>query len=282
VIKKYVDIHATVFVNGKESAVLPNFINNHGILSGPNLHRLLKESKLFIGLGFPYEGPAPLEAIAHGCAFINPKFNPPHNALNTKFFQGKPTHRLVTSQHPYAEDFISEPHVYTVDMDNLVAVEDTIKKALAGIDDNKVGMYLPYEFTHEGMMQRLNAYIQHQDFCTPHPEIWPPVASINITASKPGMSCKDVCWKQGQICEPSHFKRLNSKSILEQHLGNSCASVEEKADIYFPGYEPSTRKCFLQKDSLLFSCVGEIDGLVKICPCRNYIKGQTALCPDCL
>ena len=44
----------------------------------------------------------------------------------------------VTSQHPYAEDFISEPHVYTVDMDNLVAVEETIKKALASIDDNKV------------------------------------------------------------------------------------------------------------------------------------------------
>ena len=26
-----------------------------------------------MGLGFPYEGPAPLEAIANGCFFINPK-----------------------------------------------------------------------------------------------------------------------------------------------------------------------------------------------------------------
>ena len=29
--------------------------------------------QLFIGLGFPYEGPAPLEAIAQGCVFLNPK-----------------------------------------------------------------------------------------------------------------------------------------------------------------------------------------------------------------
>jgi len=52
--------------------------------------------QLFIGLGFPYEGPAPLEAIAQGCVFINPKFSPPHSALNTKFFSGKPTHRQAS------------------------------------------------------------------------------------------------------------------------------------------------------------------------------------------
>ena len=29
--------------------------------------------QVFIGLGFPYEGPAPLEAIAQGCIFLNAK-----------------------------------------------------------------------------------------------------------------------------------------------------------------------------------------------------------------
>ena len=29
--------------------------------------------QVFIGLAFPYEGPGPLEAIAQGCVFINPK-----------------------------------------------------------------------------------------------------------------------------------------------------------------------------------------------------------------
>ena len=31
-----------------------------------------------MGLGFPYEGPAPLEAIANGCFFINPKVSKSH------------------------------------------------------------------------------------------------------------------------------------------------------------------------------------------------------------
>ena len=72
--------------------------------------------KLFIGLGFPYEGPAPLEAIAHGCVFINPKFTPPHNSLNTKFFVGKPTLRQVIVSRLWDvihTTFRRDPDVYT-------------------------------------------------------------------------------------------------------------------------------------------------------------------------
>lgn len=53
--------------------------------------------QLFIGFGFPYEGPAPLEAIANGCIFLQPKFQPPHSSLNHEFFRGKPTSREVRS-----------------------------------------------------------------------------------------------------------------------------------------------------------------------------------------
>lgn len=282
VIKKHVDIHATVFVEQGGDSVLPKFVTNHGILSGPELHKLLQESKLFIGLGFPYEGPAPLEAIAQGCVFINPKFDPPHNSQNTKFFRGKPTLRKVTSQHPYAEDFIAEPYVYTVDIDNLEEVEKVIKKALHSVDSQQAEPYLPYEYTHEGMLQRLNAYIKHQDFCSPHPEIWPPLSSINVTVSSVGKSCKTTCWEGKQICEPSHFKRINSRPVLEQLLKSECTSVEDKADIYFPGFETASKKCYLQKDSGLFSCVGEVADFVRVCPCRDFIRGQTALCKECL
>ena len=48
-----------------------------------------------MGLSFPYEGPAPLEAIANGCAFLNPKFTPPKSSKNADFFKGKPTMREV-------------------------------------------------------------------------------------------------------------------------------------------------------------------------------------------
>ena len=54
--------------------------------------------QIFVGLGFPYEGPAPLEAIANGAVFLNPRFTPAHSSKNTKFFKGKPTQREVWTE----------------------------------------------------------------------------------------------------------------------------------------------------------------------------------------
>ena len=42
-----------------------------------------------------------------------------------------------------------------------------------------------------------------------------------------------------------------------------------------------TSECELEKEELLFSCVGEHNELQRLCPCRNYIKDQTALCQGC-
>lgn len=51
--------------------------------------------QVFVGLGFPYEGPAPIEAIALGCIFLQPRFDPPHSSDNNDFYKGKPTTRQV-------------------------------------------------------------------------------------------------------------------------------------------------------------------------------------------
>jgi len=48
----------------------------------------------------------------------------------------------VTSQHPYTEDFIGEPHVYTVNMDNKDAVETAVKMALSAVDNGQVGIFI--------------------------------------------------------------------------------------------------------------------------------------------
>ncbi|XP_054405272.1 alpha-1,6-mannosylglycoprotein 6-beta-N-acetylglucosaminyltransferase A isoform X3 [Pongo abelii] len=157
IIHTYMEVHATVY--GSSTKNIPSYVKNHGILSGRDLQFLLRETKLFVGLGFPYEGPAPLEAIANGCAFLNPKFNPPKSSKNTDFFIGKPTLRELTSQHPYAEVFIGRPHVWTVDLNNQEEVEDAVKAIL----NQKIEPYMPYEFTCEGMLQRINAFIEKQE-----------------------------------------------------------------------------------------------------------------------
>ncbi|KAF2985068.1 hypothetical protein EK904_012667, partial [Melospiza melodia maxima] len=184
---------------------------------------------LFVGLGFPYEGPAPLEAIANGCAFLNLRFNPPKSSKNTDFFKGKPTLRELTSQHPYAEVYIGKPHVWTVDINDLSEVEKAVKSIL----NQKIDPYLPYEFTCEGMLQRMNAFIEKQseycemlsehiitkhdlslqDFC--HGQVmWPPLSALQVKIAEPGKSCKQVCQESQLICEPSFFQHLNKDKAL--------------------------------------------------------------------
>ncbi|NXT17732.1 MGT5B acetylglucosaminyltransferase, partial [Syrrhaptes paradoxus] len=184
---------------------------------------------LFIGFGFPYEGPAPLEAIANGCVFLQARFNPPHSSLNHEFFRGKPTSREVSSQHPYAEDFIGKPHVWTVDYNNSEEFEAAIKTIMS----TQVDPYLPYEYTCEGMLERIHAYIQHQvgeHPCSPQgsipvlpgdpslrdPHAWPPLDSLQVWVSDTRHACTETCRQHGLVCEPTFFRFLNKKEVFLQ------------------------------------------------------------------
>lgn len=44
----------------------------------------------------------------------------------------------MTSQHPYAEVFIDEPHVFSVDISNATEVDVAVRSALAAIDKGQV------------------------------------------------------------------------------------------------------------------------------------------------
>uniref|UniRef100_A0A8B9BEU1 alpha-1,6-mannosyl-glycoprotein 6-beta-N-acetylglucosaminyltransferase n=1 Tax=Anser brachyrhynchus TaxID=132585 RepID=A0A8B9BEU1_9AVES len=304
VIHTYMEVHGTV--HGTSTMYIPGYVKNHGILSGRDLQFLLRETKLFVGLGFPYEGPAPLEAIANGCAFLNLRFNPPKSSKNTEFFKGKPTLRELTSQHPYAEVYIGKPHVWTVDINDLSEVERAVKSIL----NQKIDPYLPYEFTCEGMLQRMNAFIERQccespdpfqsshhvghlrhfppagyclslqDFC--HGQVmWPPLSALQVKIAEPGKSCKQVCQESQLICEPSFFQHLNKDKALLKH-NIECLTIESVNDILVPSFDGRRKHCVFQGDLLLFSCAGSHPTHRRICPCRDYIKGQVALCKDCL
>jgi hypothetical protein len=59
---------------------------------------------------------------------------------------------------------------------------------------------MPYEYTEEGMLQRMNAYIEHQNFCQfqKQPAKWPPNSAITFILGEKGQSCKDVCWSKSK------------------------------------------------------------------------------------
>ena len=49
------------------------------------------------------------------------------------------------------------------------------------------------------MLERLNIQVQHQDFCNPYSEIWPPEEAVEVILGPKGQSCKDVCDEKGQF-----------------------------------------------------------------------------------
>ncbi|XP_058948296.2 alpha-1,6-mannosylglycoprotein 6-beta-N-acetylglucosaminyltransferase A-like isoform X2 [Pocillopora verrucosa] len=274
---KYLEIHGTFFAMSEAEIKenVPEYVIAHGILSKPDLEKLLQETKVFIGLGFPYEGPAPLEAIAQGCIFLNAKFDPPHNRLNTRFFKVKPTLRNLTSQHPYAEVFIGKPHVFTVDISNLSLVEEAVKEMLR----TEVKPYLPREWTPKGMLERVNAFTEYYNFCE-HIERWPPLSEMMLLMGAAGKSCVDVCKERELLCEPTFFVDINTTEDLKK-FGTKCSAVETKESLLAPSYDVSTHMCTLQKQPVLFTCVAKEPSARRLCPCRDFQTQQVAFCKQC-
>lgn len=268
-IYKYIRIHAAV--SAEEGKMDLPFIINHGNINSTAIGQLLQRSKLLIGLGSPYEEALALEAISHGCIFINPKFKRPKNRINSKALKDLPSSRNLSSQHPYLEKFVGKPFVYTVDIWNKTEATQTLQEILT----KKVIPYVPFEFTCEGMLERLNAYIENQNFCDKSYH-WPVQNDeLNITMARAGTSCTEACFREGLTCEPEYFRLLNSSSVP------SCTEFVSQESVTAPAIEESTSRCVYQKQPLLYSCAGHDPNYRRFCPCRHYREGQIALCRSC-
>lgn len=61
-----------------------------------------------------------------------------------------------------------------------------------------------------------------------------------------------------------------------------CDSTESEMNHLYPAFAQPGQECFLQKEPLLFSCAGSSTKYQRLCPCRDFRKGQVALCQGCL
>lgn len=75
---------------------------------------LFLPSQVFVGLGFPYEGPAPIEVISLGCVFLQPRFSTSHSSDSNDFYSGKPTTRQVWQRKHH--NFIKTRSGFSPDM----------------------------------------------------------------------------------------------------------------------------------------------------------------------
>ncbi|ESN93571.1 hypothetical protein HELRODRAFT_180890 [Helobdella robusta] len=181
--------------------LLPEGSELLGIQDVNSYKKLLSSAKVCVGLGDPIESPSPLLALASGCIFLNP-------AKNLTLF-GKPTSRIITSQHPYLERYIKEPHVFTFDAHDSKQLEAVMQR-IAKIKD--FAPVFPYAFSVRGFLHNLNDRLLGQNFCTDN----------NIKRSKSTndhynfyladgnhIDCKELCYDKNLICELDHFIHLN-------------------------------------------------------------------------
>ncbi|PAV90927.1 hypothetical protein WR25_06740 isoform A [Diploscapter pachys] len=281
-VKEVAEVHATVADASTGSPMFADVVN-HGLLDTNRLYSLLRSVKVFLGIGFPLEGPAPFEAIAQGAVYINAQFNPPKSRLNDGFLAEKPTLREFTSQLPYAER-IGRPYAITVDIHNSTLLKKAIQEALL----LNPSPYVPKELSTEGMLLRLALLVEKQDFCNPDKtDSWPPANQMQVIIASPGESCEVACDKKNLVCEPTFFRLLDSPSILQKHF-SACnkSSVTSAASVLAP-YD-----CVLQDKPMLFSCASKerVDSKSnnkyppknRICPCRSVSETDRAICGVCL
>ncbi|CAB3408837.1 unnamed protein product [Caenorhabditis bovis] len=269
-----VDIHATVVdVEHDQTELMFENVTNHGFLDSRAISKLLDDVHLFFGLGFPLEGPAPLEAIAHGAIFINAHFDVAKNRINYKFLGEKPTFRQYTSQCPYMEE-IGLPYVITTNINDPYA----LRKAIRHAKTLKPKPYVPEEFTTQGMLLRVGVFVEKQDFCSNLVANWPPHESLKIVTGGPLESCESACSREHLVCEPAHFPLINNKNTLKRVFPKCDSSSPNDRSPVAP-YD-----CVLQKEPQLFSCASapRIGTISRICPCRDKHHNHSAFCSKCI
>ena len=275
IVSEYFEIHATC-VN---SSRLPSYIHNHGPVRGEKVQELLSKSNVFIGVGFPYEGPGPLEGMANGVVYLQPKYSIPINKLNNQFWKNKPTLRKLTSQNPYMEEFIGEPYCYTIKVDD----EPLLRKTLEKINSmRRLPGKIPKEFTNEGLIERVYAFTEHMDFCNPYAPRWPPIDNLIVHFSLAGESCKDTCMSKGLVCERTYFNEINTAMHINKHSKIKCVETISVLELHAPSMDALTKICYTQSHMQIFSCMHNEKRVQRLCPCRDYEFEQSAICKNCL
>lgn len=93
-----------------------------------------------------------------------------------------------------------------------------------------------------------------------------------------GMGWAMLSW--GQLS--SHSTKSDDAGWRLCRLRVPCDSTEWEMHHLYPAFAQPGQECYLQKEPLLFSCAGASTKYQRLCPCRDFLKGQVALCQGCL
>ena len=195
-ISKHIDIVATIDSEALESGefadTLPDFIENRGILQASEYFDLLRSSALLIGVGQPFWGNAPLDALQQGVMTLMPSFHPSvgrcqqcvhllpgigDDSDEGKAVKGRfdnmPNRIAFSSQNPYVER-LGEPDVYMLPLDahtgNLTIVQQVLARARAYFEGRVAAgqvfpSRLPEIWKPQAFVNRLSEVMQRNSLC---------------------------------------------------------------------------------------------------------------------
>jgi hypothetical protein len=195
-ISNYIDIVATIdnkaLNTGDFTGTLPDFIDNRGLLDPVEYFDLLRSSALLIGVGEPFWGNAPLDALDNGAMVLLPTFQPPlghceqcvqHYAGQDEHsdeaiymkdrFQNTPNRLPFSSQNPYVQS-LGEPDVYTISLDahkrNASEVQATLARVRVHFERLSATGWtfpsrLPQIWEPQAFVNRLSTILQRKGLC---------------------------------------------------------------------------------------------------------------------
>ena len=63
--------------------------------------------------------------------------------------------------------------------------------------NSQITPHIPYEFTEEGMLQRVDVLLHKQNLCDKNAPSWPPLSAMSVKISGINQSCKEACHQSG-------------------------------------------------------------------------------------
>jgi len=124
---------------------LPPGIINKDKKNATQFNEMLDSMSFLLGIGFPLNSPAPLEALNHGVAFLNPSFPRP---LMVPFEGSQGTQ---TSQHDHLQTMVGAPYNYIVDFRRPSTLVEAATKSFS----DRFSSFIPYDLTPERIKQRV-------------------------------------------------------------------------------------------------------------------------------
>ena len=142
-----ITLHSVVSPNSLLARKLahPN-IHFHGHLTKYEWYKLLDSSSFLLGLGDPLLGPSAVDAIRHGCLYINPVYSS-HSPKLKRYY----------SQHPYLQTYIGKPYVCSAKLGNFEEVKGCIEYAYIHPFEG----FIPKDFVKGQYLDRLHEIVKN-------------------------------------------------------------------------------------------------------------------------